>query len=102
MSKELNNKVIESFQSDVISMMQEQFEQSVAIVEDPETGDVTLFREDGEDISETEHFALFFFESGWNAALKSFERMGASYALDVIEKIYERKDADNDDTGGIH
>ena len=83
-----NEDVIRAFAADITEMMEEQFGEAVSIIRDPETEEETLHKISGEDISESEYYALTYFELGWNAALRSFERMGASYLYSAIEQSY--------------
>lgn len=83
-----NEEVIRAFSADIIEMMEEHFNETVSIIRDPETEEETLHKVSGDDISESEYYALLYFELGWNAALRSFERMGASYLDSAIEKSF--------------
>lgn len=75
-----------------MEMMEDEFGERCIIFEDPETGEDTLHKVSDEEISESEFHALRFFEMGWNKALKSFERMGATYLENAIEEAYGRED----------
>lgn len=95
-----NEDVVRAFSDDIREMMEEHFDEPVAIIRDPETGEETLHKISGDDISESEYYALTYFELGWNAALRSFERMGASYLDSAIERSYLDEGADYEHTDG--
>lgn len=100
MNEELENAVLRAFQADIVTMMEEEFDERVSIIQDPETGEETLHKISGGEISESEFYALSFFEMGWNAALRSFEEMGTSQLTAAVEEIYGGKDAnDRGNTG---
>jgi hypothetical protein len=99
MNNELNEAVLRAFQTDIIAMMDSEFDERVAIIQDPETGEETLHKISGEEISESEFYALSFFELGWNSALRSFEEMGTSQLAAAVEEIYGGKDEDDDIIG---
>jgi hypothetical protein len=92
----LNDQVIRAYQTDIIEMMEEHFGERYSIIEDPETGEETLLKVNGGDISESEFYALTYFEIGWSKCLKSIETMGNSILYDAIEDAYYREDDDDE------
>lgn len=96
----LNDEVIRAFQRDIINMMEEEFDEKVAIIQDPETEEETLHKVSGEEISESEFYALTYFEMGWNMCLKSIETMGNTILTEHIEDAYNREDENDGDDAG--
>lgn len=88
-----SDQIIRAFQDDLIAMMESEFDERVSMIVDPETNEVTLLKLNGGDISESEFFALQFFEMGWNSCVQSIERLH-------IETTYPTREEDTNDFTG--
>lgn len=84
----LHEQIADAFSEDVVSFMKTDFEEQVAIIRDPETGEETLHKLSGEDIAEDEFYALLFFEKGWTACLLSLQAMGNDYVDKGMKVTY--------------
>jgi len=94
----LHEQIADAFGQDVVTFMKQDFEEHVAIIRDPETGEETLHKLSGEDIAEDEFYALLFFEKGWTACLVSLQAMGNEYVDKGVRIAYpESSDGEDDE-----